>query len=69
MMDIHRDAGQTPEERRQEHHDIVAACVAQLACPALTCWGLGDACSWLHDGDDTGCAPGEDPAGPLGNAS
>lgn len=64
-MDIHRCAGQTPEEQRQEYHDIVAACVAQPACRAITFWGVGDAYSWLRDEDDTGCAAGEDPAGLL----
>jgi len=68
-MDIHRCAGQTPEEQRQEFHDIVAACVAQPACPAITFWGLSDAYSWLQDEDDTGCAAGEDPAGLLWDAS
>ncbi len=67
--DIHRCAGQTPEEQRQEYHDIVAACVAQPACRAITFWGVGDAYSWLRDEDDTGCAAGEDPAGLLWDAA
>jgi endo-1,4-beta-xylanase len=33
-------------------HDIVAACVAQPACKAITVWGLTDKYSWLNG---TGC--------------
>jgi endo-1,4-beta-xylanase len=64
-MDIHVCAGQTPEEQREEYHGIVAACVAQPACTAVTFWGITDRYSWLQSEDDTGCPAGRDPAGLL----
>ena len=41
----------------------------QPACPAVTFWGITDLYSWLQNEDDTGCTPGQDPAGLLWDAS
>jgi endo-1,4-beta-xylanase len=48
-MDIHTCLGKTPEEQRQEYHDIVAACVALPECPAVTFWGITDQYSRLKN--------------------
>ena len=64
-MDIDRCAGQTPEEQRQQYHDIVSVCVAQPACPAITFWGITDRYSWLVDKENNGCTSEQDPAGLL----
>ncbi len=37
------------QEQRRIAHDIVAACVADPACSAVTFWGLTDRDSWLND--------------------
>jgi endo-1,4-beta-xylanase len=41
-------AQQKLDVQRQLTHDIVAACVAQPACTAVTFWGLTDRDSWLN---------------------
>lgn len=43
------DAQQKLEQQRTIAHDIVAACVAEQACTAVTFWGLTDRDSWLND--------------------
>ena len=42
-------AEQKLQEQRRIAHDIVAACVADAACTAVTFWGLTDRDSWLND--------------------
>jgi endo-1,4-beta-xylanase len=43
------DAQQKLQQQKQIAHDIVAACVAEQACTAVTFWGLTDRDSWLND--------------------
>ncbi len=43
------DAQQKLEQQKKIAHDIVAACVAEPACTAVTFWGLTDRDSWLND--------------------
>src|SRR5262249_48286796 len=35
------------EEQRRVYHDVVAACVAEPRCHAVTFWGFTDAHSWI----------------------
>ncbi|HXU62491.1 MAG TPA: endo-1,4-beta-xylanase [Polyangia bacterium] len=42
-------ADQKLQEQRRIAHDIVATCVADAACTAVTFWGLTDRDSWLND--------------------
>jgi endo-1,4-beta-xylanase len=42
-------AEQKLDQQRVIAHDIVAACVAESACAAVTFWGLTDRDSWLND--------------------
>ncbi len=35
------------ETQRQVYHDVVAVCVAEPACQAVTLWGVSDAHSWV----------------------
>ncbi len=64
-MDVHVCGDLTIETQAEEFHAIVAACVAQPACPAVTFWGVTDRYSWLLQRDNRGCAAGQDPAGLL----
>jgi endo-1,4-beta-xylanase len=43
------DAQQKLEQQKKITHDIVAACVAEPGCTAVTFWGLTDRDSWLND--------------------
>jgi endo-1,4-beta-xylanase len=63
-MDEHVCDGETPDAQGKRFHDIVAACVSQPACKAVTFWGIGDAGSWLNDWDELNCN-GKRPAGLL----
>ena len=51
-MDVPTCAGDLDAQGRR-FHDIVAACVAQPACKAITVWGLTDKYSWRNG---TGCS-------------
>ena len=35
------------EEQRRVYHDVIAACVAEPRCHAVTFWGFTDAHSWI----------------------
>lgn len=37
------------------YHDIVAACVEEPKCTAITVWGINDGASWLNSWNGTGC--------------
>ncbi|MFL5307782.1 MAG: endo-1,4-beta-xylanase [Polyangia bacterium] len=58
----------TPEQKleaqRKLTHDIVATCVAEPACTAVTFWGLTDRDSWLNS-PQWGKLRGEGPHRPL----
>jgi endo-1,4-beta-xylanase len=43
------DPDQKLSAQRAIGHDLVAACVAEPACAAVTFWGLTDRDSWLND--------------------
>jgi endo-1,4-beta-xylanase len=50
----------TLEQQRTRYHDVVAACLAQPACKAITLWGVTDKYSWLNRRTDlctTGALP------------
>jgi len=64
-MDVHVCAGLSPTQQQAIYHDIVAACVAQPRCIAVTFWGVNDNYSWLNDEPDLGCSAGEKPLGLL----
>ena len=51
-MDVPTCTGDLDAQGRR-FHDIVAACVAQPACKAITVWGLTDKYSWRNG---TGCS-------------
>jgi GH35 family endo-1,4-beta-xylanase len=63
-MDDHRCDGETLDEQATRYHDIVAACVAQPKCPAITFWGISDRDSWLNSWDELNCT-GHTPSGLL----
>jgi endo-1,4-beta-xylanase len=60
-MDVQLCRGGTLEDQRVRYHDIVAACVSQPNCTAVTFWGITDKYSWLND-LDLGCTDGETPS-------
>ena len=61
-MDVNGCAGYSLDQERAQYHDIVAACVAQPACAAVTVWGITDKFSWLNisvnSSSPAGCATG-----------
>jgi len=59
-MDVQLCRGGTLEDQQVRYHDIVAACVSQPACTAVTFWGITDKYSWLND-LDLGCTDTERP--------
>ena len=64
-MDVNGCAGYSLDQERTQYHDIVAACVAQPACAAVTVWGITDKFSWLdisvNSSSNAGCATGQLP--------
>ncbi len=42
-------------EQEQLYHDIVAACVAEPLCTAITMWGITDKYSWVNSFNESGC--------------
>jgi endo-1,4-beta-xylanase len=67
-MDAHVCDGLTSQQQQQWYHDVVAACVAQPRCTAITFWGTTDKYSWLNSFDLTNCG-GKDPSGCLWDAN
>jgi endo-1,4-beta-xylanase len=47
-MDVHICTSDLETQRRR-YHDLVAACVAEPACNAVSVWGITDKYSWLND--------------------
>jgi endo-1,4-beta-xylanase len=64
-MDVNGCAGYSLDQERAQYHDIVATCVAQPACAAVTVWGITDKFSWLNvsvnSSSPAGCATGQSP--------
>jgi hypothetical protein len=46
-MDVNGCAGSSPDQEKMQYHDVVAACLAQPACAAVTVWGITDKYTWL----------------------
>ncbi|HTQ04740.1 MAG TPA: endo-1,4-beta-xylanase [Polyangiaceae bacterium] len=59
-MDVELCNGGTLDDQKTKFHDMVAACLSQPNCPAVTVWGITDKYSWLNDVDE-GCAADETP--------
>ena len=64
-MDMHRCEGMTEAQQVTLHHDIVAACVAEPRCIAVTFWGITDKYSWLNSYSPLGCSGGQKALGCL----
>jgi endo-1,4-beta-xylanase len=47
IKDVPGDAVTKLQRLRQVYRDVVAACVAQPRCEAVTFWGFTDAHSWI----------------------
>ena len=47
VRDVPGDAAAKLERQRQVYRDVVAACVAEPRCEAVTFWGFTDAHSWI----------------------
>lgn len=59
-MDLNLCYGGTLDDQAAMFHDVVAACLGQPNCPAVTFWGVTDKYSWLNYLDE-GCADGDTP--------
>ncbi|MGC4070409.1 MAG: endo-1,4-beta-xylanase [Polyangiaceae bacterium] len=55
-MDVNGCDGYTSDSMAKTYHDIVAACVSQPKCTAITFWGISDANSWLNSFSEAGCS-------------
>jgi len=72
-MDVNECGGYTDAQEKAQYHDIVATCVAQAACAAVTVWGITDKYTWedinVNPNSNAGCATGQLPAPLLWDAS
>jgi endo-1,4-beta-xylanase len=72
-MDVNGCAGYSPDQQKTQYHDVVAVCLAQPACAAVTVWGITDKYTWLDVANNpsslAGCATGQLPAPLLWDAS
>ncbi len=64
-MDVHRCSGMTDTEQTTLYHDLIAACVAEPQCKAVTFWGITDKYSWLNSYSPLGCSGSQKPLGDL----
>jgi endo-1,4-beta-xylanase len=64
-MDVHRCSGMTETEQVALYHDLIAVCVAEPHCIAVTFWGLTDKYSWLNSYSPLGCSGTTKPLGDL----
>jgi endo-1,4-beta-xylanase len=64
-MDVHRCSGMTETEQVTLYHDLIAACVAEPHCVAVTFWGITDKYSWLNSYSPLGCTGTTKPLGDL----
>src|SRR5690242_7464303 len=64
-IDVNGCAGYSQAQQTTQYHDMIATCVAQPACAAVTVWGIPDKYSWLNMSVNTstpaGCAAGQLP--------
>jgi endo-1,4-beta-xylanase len=64
-MDVNGCAGYSLDQERAQYHYMVAACVAEAACAAVTVWGIPDKYSWLNiavnSSSPAGCTNGQMP--------
>ncbi|HEY7375153.1 MAG TPA: endo-1,4-beta-xylanase [Polyangia bacterium] len=72
-MDVNSCAGYSDAQEKAQYHDMVAACVAQPACAAVTVWGITDKYTWLDINNNAnsmaGCATGVLPSALLWDPS
>ncbi len=54
-MDVNSCDGFSATQQAKLYHDVVAACIAQPACKAITFWGVTDKYSWLNRFKEAGC--------------
>jgi endo-1,4-beta-xylanase len=59
-MDVDLCYGGSIDDQAAKFHDVVAACLGQPSCKAVTFWGITDKYSWLNY-FDTSCADGQTP--------
>jgi endo-1,4-beta-xylanase len=64
-MDVHRCENMTEAQQVTLYHDLIAACVAEPRCIAVTFWGLTDKYSWLNSYSPLGCSGSTKPLGDL----
>lgn len=57
-MDVNCCDGFTVAQEGTIYHDIVAACVQNPGCWAVTTWGTSDTYSWLNTYNKSGCSSG-----------
>jgi len=61
-MDVNACYPYTPDQEKTYYHDVVAACVAQPACAAVTVWWITDKYTWLdianNANSQAGCTNG-----------
>jgi endo-1,4-beta-xylanase len=57
-MDVNCCNGYTVAQEGTIYHDIVAACVNNPGCWAITVWGISDKYSWLNTYNLSGCSSG-----------
>jgi endo-1,4-beta-xylanase len=72
-MDVNSCAGYSDAQEKAQYHDMVAVCVAQPACAAVTVWGITDKFTWLDINNNSssaaGCATGVLPSALLWDAN
>lgn len=54
-LDVNGCDGITDAAMATIYHDLVAACVQQPLCTAITVWGINDGRSWLNTFSEAGC--------------
>jgi endo-1,4-beta-xylanase len=54
-LDVNGCDGITDAAMATIYHDLVAACVQQPLCTAITVWGINDGRSWLNSFSEAGC--------------
>ncbi|MBV9946088.1 MAG: endo-1,4-beta-xylanase [Myxococcales bacterium] len=57
-LDVNCCDGFTVAQEAQIYHDVVAVCVNNPGCSAITVWGISDKDSWLNTYNLSGCTNG-----------